>query len=57
MCMKDRLMTFIDKHSILSDSQFGFRDGKSTSDALAKFTDIVFGSINNSLIVETTTKI
>ena len=46
-CVKDRLISFFNKFSIISNSQFGFRKGISTSDALIRLTEIIFKSLND----------
>ena len=39
MCLKDRIMSFVNENKLLNDNQFGFRENKSTTDALAYFVD------------------
>lgn len=46
--IKARITNFIEKHHLLSDSQFGFREGRSTEDALARLTGMVYNSLDNS---------
>jgi hypothetical protein len=43
--MKKKLMMFLDKVHVISQNQFGFREGKSTEDALHNF----LGEISNGL--------
>ena len=44
--MYKRLYAFLQKNSILVPFQFGFRTGSSTSDALLKFLESAYDSIN-----------
>ena len=37
-CIKIRLINFLEKHNILSEKQYGFRNGLSTDDAIIKVT-------------------
>lgn len=46
--LKSRFAKFIDKYKILSDRQYGFRNGKSTEDAIAKLTQYVYTSMDSS---------
>ena len=39
-----RLTSFVDKYSLLSDSQFGFRQGRNISQAAIKLTTLVAGA-------------
>lgn len=41
-----RLMKYLDKFKILSDSQFGFRNGKSTEDAVAALSTVVVDQLD-----------
>ena len=45
-CMSNRLSKFLYKYSILSDNQFGFQRGKSTSDAISCLTDYLYEGFN-----------
>ena len=45
--MYKRLLAFLDRHKILSDTQFGFRKDHSTSYALTKLYDKVSCAIDN----------
>ena len=45
--MYKRLLAFLDRHKILSDTQFGFRKNHSTSYALTKLYDKISCAINN----------
>lgn len=38
-CIRRQLLEFFGKHKILSEQQYGFRHGRSTSDAIAKLTE------------------
>lgn len=42
-----RLVDFLGKYNLLSDKQFGFRKGKSTSDAIGLLTDTVSAHLDN----------
>lgn len=44
-----RLESFIDKHNLLSDCQYGFRKNRSTAHALIDLTEEVTNNIDNSL--------
>ena len=46
--MKSHLVAFIHKNEILSKSQFGFQEGKSTLDALVKFSSEVYSQLDKS---------
>ena len=43
----DRLVAFLDKHNVLSSSQYGFQKHKSTEHALINLTEFIYASINN----------
>ena len=43
-----RLYTFLDKHSLLSTGQYGFRPNHSTTDAMIDFIDIITESKENN---------
>ena len=47
--MFTRLVNFLDKHSILDDNQFGFRSGRSTTQASMLITDKIQRAIHNKL--------
>ena len=47
LLMKNFLMNYLNKHKILSNSQYGFRSGLNTFDALAKFTSDVYSALDN----------
>ena len=42
-----KMISFLDKFKVLSDSQFGFRKNMSTETALLKFTDSIYEGLNN----------
>ena len=44
--LKERITKFLDKYHILSDHQFGFRKGKSTSDAMLSLTTKIYQSLD-----------
>lgn len=46
----DKLIIFLEKHSILTKFQFGFRKGHSTEQAILEITDNLKASIDNKLI-------
>ena len=45
-----QLLSFVEKHKILNECQFGFRKGHSTEHAIAEITDNLKSSIDNNLI-------
>ena len=47
--IKVRLTSYLNKHKILSDRQFGFCDGISTNDAIAYVTSFLYNSLDKSL--------
>ena len=46
-CLSSRLISFCNKFSLISSSQFGFQSNKSTGDALIHLTEIIYNSLNN----------
>ena len=40
------MLSYIEKFNILSENQFGFTKGKSTSDAVLSFVDFIHGALN-----------
>ena len=48
-----RLVKFFEKFSLLTESQFGFRSKKSTCDALIKFSNSIYDSLNSKKILAT----
>ena len=46
-CMTNRLISFINKYSLFSNSQYGFRNNLSTQDALLDLTETIYNSLNN----------
>ena len=46
-CLLTRLISFLDKLSIISPHQYGFTKGRSTQDALIAFTDHVYEALDN----------
>ena len=46
--MYNRLNSYIENNNILSSTQFGFRKGIDTEDAILEFLDDAFNSINKS---------
>ena len=45
-CLISRLISFLDKFSIISPHQYGFLKGKSTQDALIAFTDHIYDALD-----------
>lgn len=45
-CIKSRLLSFLDKHKILNNQQFGFIQNKSTTDAIYEVLTSVTNSVN-----------
>ena len=43
----NKFTCFLDKFSLLSKFQFGFRKNKSTCDALLNFTEYIYNNLNN----------
>ena len=46
-CLLTRLISFLDKMSIISPHQYGFTKGRSTQDALITFTNHVYEALDN----------
>ena len=46
-CLIERLQSFLNKFSIVSEYQFGFMNGKSTGDALTSLTNSFYATIDN----------
>lgn len=47
--LKIRLLNFLKKHRIMSDQQYGFQENKSTHDAIAKLTSLMYNSVDQSM--------
>ena len=47
--MFDRLVNFLEKHNMIDDNQFGFRSGRSTTQASMLFTDKIQRAIESKL--------
>ena len=47
--MFDRLVNFLEKHNMIDDNQFGFRSGRSTTQASTLFTDKIQRAIESKL--------
>lgn len=45
-CFKEKLTMFFNKNDILSDDQYGFMNGSSTSDALHRFATEIINNLN-----------
>jgi hypothetical protein len=52
-CIKKRLVTFLEQTCFFSDNQYGFRAGRSTSDAIYNLTEIICKEIDNNCKVIT----
>lgn len=48
MLLRQRLYSFLKKHNILSERQFGFMEGKSTQDAISELTKKIYQSLDNN---------
>lgn len=48
--IKSRLDKFIKRHKLISDNQFGFREGKSSSDAICSLTSKIYTSLDNGKV-------
>lgn len=46
--LKKKLTIFLKKHKIISEQQYGFQENKSTHDAIAKLTSLMYNSIDLS---------
>lgn len=46
--IKKRLTKFLNKNKILSEKQYGFRDGKSTDDAIYELTSLIYKAMDAS---------
>ena len=44
-----RLVTFLNKHKVFSESQFGFRHGRSTADALASLVESITDAFDKKM--------
>lgn len=49
--IKIRIASFLSKYNILSDNQFGFREGMSTEDAILNLTSYIYNAIDNKVPV------
>ena len=47
-CLHNRIISFLDKYSVLSRFQFGFRKNRTTSDALVELTESIYRSLDNN---------
>lgn len=45
--IKTRMTDFFDRSDYLADNQYGFRQGRSTQDAITKLTDLLYNDIEN----------
>lgn len=46
--IKIRITKYCKKHELISDIQYGFQEGKSTNDAIAKLTSLIYSKIDQS---------
>lgn len=46
--LKSRFVKYIEKYQILSDRQHGFRNGRSTEDAIARLTQYIYNAMDTS---------
>ena len=49
----NRMVNFISKYNIFTESQFGYRKNKSTELALLEFTDFIYNGLSNKSNVGT----
>lgn len=47
--IKTRIVKFFNKYEIISERQYGFREGKSTEDAIHKLTSFVYESLDKKI--------
>ena len=52
-CMYNRVMSFFEQYSVLSNNQYGFKTGKSCSDAIISLTEKIYKSLNEKKFVIT----
>lgn len=45
-CVSTRLINFLNKHRLISTCQFGFRQGRCTTDAIEILTEFIYSSLN-----------
>lgn len=45
--LKCRILKFLNRHNIISDHQYGFREGKSTEDAIHKLTSEIYRALDS----------
>lgn len=45
--LSKQIHSFYTKHNIITDKQYGFQAGKNTTQLLTKFTDNIYGHLNN----------
>jgi len=46
--IKDRLVTFLESNNYIHQSQYGFQKGKGTDQAIAKVTQFIYKSLDES---------
>lgn len=47
--IKIRMLKFLNKHNIISERQFGFKEGKSTEDAICSLTTLIYDAIDKKI--------
>lgn len=47
-CIKSRIISFLEKYKLLSESQYGFRKGKNTEMAIYELIDFINNSLNDN---------
>lgn len=45
--IKTRLITYLEKHDLLSKNQYGFKPGLSTENSLCRVTQFLYDSLDN----------
>ena len=46
--IKNRLTKYVSKHNIIAETQYGFQEHKSTNDAIAKLTSLMYDALDKS---------
>ena len=46
--IKNRLTKYVSKHNIVAETQYGFQEHKSTNDAIAKLTSLMYDALDKS---------
>ena len=45
MCIKDKILSFLNKHNIVMEKQFGFQRNLSTNDTILDIADFIYNSM------------